>query len=61
MRKKQHKKINPNNTDYDRFNSTLTEFDCGLGGRFYVINYLEPGRGWRELMTQEDDETQGDE
>jgi hypothetical protein len=41
MRKKQHKKINPNNTEYDRF---------------YVVNYQESGRGWREIMTDEADD-----
>ncbi|CAI8058403.1 Zinc finger protein 277 [Geodia barretti] len=42
MRKKQHKKINPNNTEYDRF---------------YVVNYQESGRGWREIMADEADDS----
>ena len=42
MRKKQHKKINPRNTEYDRF---------------YVINYLEAGQTWQDVMAEEDDVT----
>lgn len=33
MRKKFHKCINPNNKAYDKF---------------YIINYLEPGRTWKQ-------------
>lgn len=32
MRKKLHKRINPNNKEYDKF---------------YINNYLEPGKSWR--------------
>jgi hypothetical protein len=35
MRKKQHKRINPKDTDFDRF---------------YIINYLEVGKNWRQLQ-----------
>lgn len=34
MRKKQHKRLNPSNRDYDKF---------------YVINYLEAGKSWKAL------------
>ena len=37
MRKKQHKKINPLNHTYDKF---------------YVINYSDPGKGWKEIMAE---------
>lgn len=40
MRKKQHKKINPADRAYDRF---------------YVINYLEFGKGWKELQQERDE------
>ncbi|KAK9506151.1 hypothetical protein O3M35_008138 [Rhynocoris fuscipes] len=33
MRKKGHKRVNPNNEMYDKF---------------YVINYIEPGKSWKE-------------
>lgn len=33
MRKKFHKCVNPNNKIYDKF---------------YIINYLEPGRTWKQ-------------
>ena len=39
MRKKQHKKINPQNKVYDRF---------------YVINYLELGKSWEEVQSEDD-------
>lgn len=44
MRKKQHKKINPKNKQYDRF---------------YVINYLELGKTWEDIQNEmeEDEET----
>ena len=44
MRKKKHLKINPKNHEYDRF---------------YIINYVEPGRNWkdRELTQVDEDET----
>ena len=34
MRKKNHKKINPRNADYDKY---------------YLINYLEMGKSWEQL------------
>ncbi|ODN02689.1 putative zinc finger protein [Orchesella cincta] len=34
MRKKQHRKINPHNLEYDQF---------------YVVNYLEPGKTWENI------------
>ncbi|KAL3852351.1 hypothetical protein ACJMK2_016006 [Sinanodonta woodiana] len=39
MRKKQHRKINPMNTEYDQF---------------YVINYLEIGKNWEAIQSQKD-------
>jgi len=42
MRKKGHKKLNPRNTCWDRF---------------YLVNYLEPGRGWAD---QEETSAQDD-
>ena len=41
MRKKQHKKINPRNTAYDKF---------------YLINYLEVGKSWEEVQSEDDRE-----
>ncbi|XP_028345661.2 zinc finger protein 277 isoform X4 [Physeter macrocephalus] len=41
MRKKQHRKINPKNREYDRF---------------YVINYLELGKSWEEVQLEDDRE-----
>ncbi|KAG8185750.1 hypothetical protein JTE90_000733 [Oedothorax gibbosus] len=38
MRKKQHKRINPQNKTYDRF---------------YLINYLELGKTWKEVQEEE--------
>jgi len=37
MRKKQHKKINPKNKEYDRF---------------YIINYLELGKTWEDIQNE---------
>lgn len=37
MRKKGHKRIDPKNTEYDRF---------------YLINYLEPGKDWKDVQTE---------
>ncbi|XP_077981074.1 zinc finger protein 277-like [Glandiceps talaboti] len=37
MRKKQHKRINPKNTSYDKF---------------YVINYLELGKNWESVQAE---------
>ncbi|XP_049845994.1 zinc finger protein 277 isoform X1 [Schistocerca gregaria] len=39
MRKKQHKSINPDNKCYDKF---------------YVVNYLELGRNWRDIQAEKD-------
>lgn len=41
MRKKQHKKINPQNKTYDKF---------------YVINYLEFGKNWEDVQSEDDKE-----
>ena len=65
MRKKQHKKINPNNTEYDRYiyiyiyiQSLYTTAPQSIPPsiiRFYVINYLEAGRTWQEVLAEEDE------
>lgn len=39
MRKKQHRRLNPNNKAYDKF---------------YVINYLEAGKDWQEVQAEKD-------
>lgn len=41
MRKKLHKKINPKNKSYDKF---------------YVINYLEFGKSWEDVQSEDDRE-----
>ncbi|XP_054845159.1 zinc finger protein 277 isoform X2 [Eublepharis macularius] len=41
MRKKQHRKINAKNREYDKF---------------YVINYLEFGKSWEEVQSEDDRE-----
>uniref|UniRef100_A0A3P8YLH9 C2H2-type domain-containing protein n=1 Tax=Esox lucius TaxID=8010 RepID=A0A3P8YLH9_ESOLU len=41
MRKKQHRRINANNHEYDRF---------------YIINYLELGKTWEEVQSEDDRE-----
>lgn len=41
MRKKSHRRINSNNREYDRF---------------YVINYLELGKTWEEVQSEDDRE-----
>ncbi|KAM7121138.1 zinc finger protein 277 isoform 2-T2 [Molossus nigricans] len=41
MRKKQHRRINPRNREYDQF---------------YVINYLELGKSWEEVQLEDDRE-----
>lgn len=41
MRKKLHKRINPKNKTYDKF---------------YVINYLEFGKSWEEVQSEDDRE-----
>lgn len=46
MRKKQHRRINARNHDYDRF---------------YVINYLELGKTWEEVQSEDDREMLEDE
>lgn len=40
MRKKQHKQINPKNKEYDKF---------------YLINYLEKGKNWEDIMEEFDE------
>ncbi|KAL2093275.1 hypothetical protein ACEWY4_010587 [Coilia grayii] len=45
MRKKQHRRINASNHDYDRF---------------YVINYLELGKTWEEVLSEDDREILAD-
>lgn len=39
MRKKQHKKIDGKNRAYDKF---------------YLINYLEPGKTWEDVQAEDD-------
>ncbi|XP_059190892.1 zinc finger protein 277 [Centropristis striata] len=46
MRKKAHRRINANNREYDRF---------------YVINYLELGKTWEEVQSEDDRELVEDE
>ncbi|KTG32871.1 hypothetical protein cypCar_00003946 [Cyprinus carpio] len=46
MRKKQHRRINARNQEYDRF---------------YVINYLELGKTWEEVQSEDDRELFEDE
>ncbi|XP_039177654.1 zinc finger protein 277 isoform X4 [Crotalus tigris] len=41
MRKKQHRKINAKNQEYDRF---------------YIINYLEFGKSWEQIQSEDDRE-----
>ncbi|XP_048356836.1 zinc finger protein 277 [Sphaerodactylus townsendi] len=41
MRKKQHRKINAKNREYDKF---------------YIINYLEFGKSWEEVQSEDDRE-----
>lgn len=41
MRKKSHRRINSNNREYDRF---------------YIINYLELGKSWEEVQSEDDRE-----
>ncbi|XP_078139293.1 zinc finger protein 277 [Centroberyx gerrardi] len=46
MRKKSHRRINASNREYDRF---------------YVINYLELGKTWEEVQSEDDRELVDDE
>ncbi|KAG2460034.1 ZN277 protein, partial [Polypterus senegalus] len=46
MRKKQHRRINAKNKEYDRF---------------YVINYLELGKTWEEVQSEDDREMTDDQ
>ncbi|KAJ8249787.1 hypothetical protein COCON_G00230030 [Conger conger] len=46
MRKKQHRRINAKNHEYDRF---------------YVINYLELGKTWEEVQSEDDREMAEDQ
>lgn len=43
MRKKLHKRVNPENREYDKF---------------YLVNYLEAGKTWKEIMQQFDEHCQ---
>ncbi|XP_061696624.1 zinc finger protein 277 isoform X2 [Syngnathoides biaculeatus] len=45
MRKKGHRRINPANRQYDRF---------------YIINYLELGKSWEEVQSEDDRELPDD-
>ncbi|KAM4747743.1 zinc finger protein 277 [Rhinophrynus dorsalis] len=45
MRKKQHRRINAKNQEYDRF---------------YIINYLELGKSWEEVQSEDDRELPAD-
>ena len=40
MRKKQHKMINPNNKEFDKY---------------YIINYLEYSKVWQDIKCEQDD------
>ncbi|XP_022099400.1 zinc finger protein 277-like [Acanthaster planci] len=44
MRKKMHKRINPRNPVYDKF---------------YVINYLELGKNWEAVLSEEEEDEDG--
>ncbi|KAG9342288.1 hypothetical protein JZ751_016790 [Albula glossodonta] len=46
MRKKQHRRINSKNHEYDRF---------------YIINYLELGKTWEEVQSEDDREMMDDQ
>ncbi|XP_041852240.1 zinc finger protein 277 [Melanotaenia boesemani] len=46
MRKKAHRRINANNREYDRF---------------YIINYLELGKTWEEVQSEDDREMVDDD
>ncbi|XP_028400631.1 zinc finger protein 277-like [Dendronephthya gigantea] len=41
MRKKQHRKINPKNKEFDKY---------------YLINYLEVGKNWHDILDEDDTE-----
>ncbi|XP_065059174.1 zinc finger protein 277-like [Rhopilema esculentum] len=43
MRKKNHKRIDPKDKSYDKF---------------YLINYLEPGKDWEELQAESEEEVE---
>jgi len=45
MRKKKHMRINSQNKFYDRF---------------YIVNYLEPGKNWEELLKENDDDEEAE-
>ncbi|XP_059485528.1 zinc finger protein 277 [Neocloeon triangulifer] len=46
MRKKQHKCINPNDTEFDKY---------------YIVNYLEIGKTWKEVEEEQDGPTGAEE
>ena len=41
MRKKQHKRVNPSNHGYDKY---------------YMVNYLELGKTWEQVLHEDDEE-----
>jgi hypothetical protein len=41
MRKKQHKRLNPQNKSYDKY---------------YLVNYLEFGKNWEDIQSEPDEE-----
>ncbi|KAJ3088472.1 hypothetical protein HK102_008662 [Quaeritorhiza haematococci] len=45
MRKKKHFKVNPRQRAYDRY---------------YIVNYLEPGKTWEEIQMEDDDDDEDD-
>ncbi len=46
MRKKSHKRLNPKNRMYDRF---------------YVINYLELGKNWQVVLSEDEKDYNSDD
>ncbi|KAJ9583011.1 hypothetical protein L9F63_022627, partial [Diploptera punctata] len=46
MRKKQHKKINPEHGEFDKF---------------YIINYMEIGKNWQDLQNEMDEDPPAEE
>lgn len=46
MRKKQHKRVNPGNHVYDKY---------------YMVNYLELGKTWEQVLCEDDEEESGGE
>ncbi|XP_066996623.1 zinc finger protein 277 [Anabrus simplex] len=46
MRKKQHKRINPNNKAFDKY---------------FIVNYLEIGKNWEQIQGEKDDSDSAEE